>query len=366
MNGNTIILGGGLTGLSAAYHGGFTVYEKNDKCGGACSSPVIEGYTFDLGIHVLHTKHRYVLDLLQEDLKVNFVEHKRLAIIYMYGCFIQYPFQANTFGLPISMVKECLISYIKAYCKKNERVNRIFHNYEDWVIATFGKGIAKYFMCPHAEKFWTVPAKELTTDWIDVRIPMPSLDEVVEGALTKQEKGFGPNAEFRYPVKSGISAITDAFVDHCANIHLNKDAINIDVNNKKIIFADGTIETFDTLISTIPIPELIRIANVPDHITKAAGKLRYNSILCINLGIDRDKINDNHWIYYPGSDVSFFRISLLHNFSPYMTPKGKSSISAEVSYSANRPVNKDKIVDTVVNDLIKAKVIRKDDRIEVS
>jgi UDP-galactopyranose mutase len=361
----TIILGAGLAGLSAAHHGGGKVCEKSDVPAGMCISPHINGYTFDLGIHVLHTRNEYVLKLLQQHLGLAFNQQRRSAWTYSYDTLTRYPFQANTFGLPVPVVKECLLSFIDAWRKKKERDSQDFDNYEDWVKATFGTGIADHFMIPYSQKFWTVPPSEMTTDWMDVRIPVPKLEEVIEGALASQEKGFGPNAVFRYPSKRGIAAIPEAFVENGIQVNLNMEAVRIDLGERQVRFSDGTVYKYDVLISTIPIPELVTLVDAPQEIISAVEHLQYNSIMCVNLGIDRNKITDSHWIYYPEKKFSFFRISFLMNFASSMAPVGKSSISAEVAYSGDRPIDKDNITDIVIKDLIEAKVLRKDDRIEL-
>ena len=63
---NPIILGGGLAGLSAAYHGNGIIYEKKSKVGGHAMSHEIDGFIFDEGIHVLHTSNKYVLNIMEE------------------------------------------------------------------------------------------------------------------------------------------------------------------------------------------------------------------------------------------------------------------------------------------------------------
>ncbi len=360
-----LILGAGLAGLSAAWHGGGRICEKSDICGGTCTSARIDGYTFDLGIHVLHTQDARVLKLLEQDLAVRLPQQRRSAWNYSCNTLTRYPFQANTFGLPIPVVKECLVSFIEARCAAKHNANQTFDNYEDWIIATFGAGTAKHFMIPYSKKFWTVPPAEMTTDWMDVRIPVPDLEEVVEGALTNQEKGFGPNAVFRYPANSGIAAIPDAFVNTGLDITVNKEAIKIDMSRKEVEFSDGTITKYNVLIATIPLPELVGIVDAPQQIRKAASKLRHNSVLCVNIGIDRPKVSNCHWIYYPEEKFCFFRISFLKNFGTSMAPDGKSSICAEVAYSSEQPIDKQSVAETVIKDLIAAKVLNNDDRIEL-
>lgn len=361
-----IILGAGLAGLSAAYHGGGILYEKAGEAGGNCISPAINGYTFDLGIHVLHTRNEYVLKLLQHGLNVELREDERSAWIYSFGKLTRYPFQANTFGLPIPIVRECLVSFIEACHKKSRNNGLHYENYEEWLYAAFGKGTAEYFMMPYSKKFWTLPPKEMTVDWLDARIPMPTLDEVVEGAITDQKKGFGPNAKFKYPLTKGISSLPESFFKSGLDVLFNKEAVAIDMNKKEVKFTDGAIVKYNVLISTIPLPEIIKLlTTVPEDIKIAANKLKYNSIICVNLGIDRDNINDSHWIYYPEEEYSFFRISFLKNFSRYMVPNGKSSITAEISYSGGHEIKKDIIIEKVINDLIRAKILNKSDRIEL-
>lgn len=350
-----VILGAGLTGLSAAYHGGGVIYEKEKSIGGRCASIKVNGYAFDFGIHVLHTKDNYVLGLLTKKLKASLHVQRRRARIYSYKTLTRYPFQANTYGLPPKVVKECLLGSIEAHYKNNIRDG----NYRDWIYNTFGKGVAEHFLIPYSEKFWTVSPEEMTADWPDLRVPRPKLEEVLEGALTDQEKGFGPNWRFKYPDGDGIHALPDAFNSEKVKIKLGKEAVQIDVHKKEIIFRDSSRERYDKLISTIPLPELVKIiCNPPKNVSGASRRLKYNSVFCVNIGVKNTNLNNTHWIYYPHRDYSFFRISFLKNFSKSMVPSGKSSIMAEVSYSKNKKMDKQKIVNTVLKDLIKAGIVK--------
>ena len=105
MNEQPIILGGGLAGLSACYHGNGVVYEKRKKIGGHARSHEESGFIFDEGIHVLHTSNKYVLDLM-EKLNVGMEVRKRNAWIFSHNTMTRYPFQANTYGLPVNIIKD--------------------------------------------------------------------------------------------------------------------------------------------------------------------------------------------------------------------------------------------------------------------
>lgn len=362
-----IILGGGLAGLSAAYHTGGTVYEKEKEVGGTCRSPKVKGYTFDLDIHVLHTKNAYVLDLLIEKLKTPLRIQNRNAWIYSYDTFTKYPFQVNTYGLPDKVRQECVDGFRKA--SRNNQSKRRYKNYEEWVYYKFGKGIAEYFYLPYSEKFWTISPREMTTDWLDVRVPIPSLKDVIDGSLRLHKKEYGSNALFRYPLKGSISELPNSFISKMkGRVFLNKEAARIDPCGKSVTFKDGSVVFYKSLIATIPVPELFTIMAkevIPPNVINAVKGLRCNSVLCVNLGIKKSKLNNFHWIYYPDEEYSFFRINFPKNFCSVLTPRSRSSITAAVSYSSYRPLDRRNIVDRVIKDLIKAKILNKRDKIEL-
>ncbi|MDD4939029.1 MAG: FAD-dependent oxidoreductase [Candidatus Omnitrophica bacterium] len=351
---DTVILGAGLAGLSASRRGG-VIYEKERGIGGTCGSLSIGGYTFDKGIHVLHTKNKYVLGLLSGRERPGLEKRKRSAWIYSHGVLTKYPFQANTFGLPRRIISECLEGFIGTF--NNPR--RKYDNYEDWIYGAFGKGIADNFYLPYSRKFWTVGARELTTDWLDVRVPRPRIEQVIAGALSIQKEEFGPNSLFQYPRRGGIQSIPQALAGKNAIIHLGEKAARVDLVNRSVVFTGGRKAYFRDLISTIPLPELVKmIDGIPSQVKTAAAALRYNSVFCVNLGVKGANLNKAHWIYFPEDKFAPFRISFPRNFSASTVPKGWSSIQAEISYSQKRPISKRSITEKVVADLISARIIK--------
>ena len=354
-----IILGAGLAGLSASYHlEGSVIYEQSAHVGGRARSIRKDGFTFDQGIHVLHSTNEYVVDLLHI-LEAGLEEREREAWIYHYQTFTRYPFQANTYGLPIDIVKACLLGFIE-----NDFPGDQINTYQDWLYHQFGQGVSDLFMTPYSLKFWGVHPRDMTTEWVSVRHPRPTLDEVITGALMDQEKGFGVNAKFRYPRQGGFGAIPNAFADSIGRdrIRLEMRATRVDVNQKEIEFNNGEhTAQYKYLISTIPLPDLVElITPVPEAVRQAASLLRTNSVLAVNLGIDIPNLTEKHWIYFPEGDYVFFRISFPMNKAMNMVPPGKSSISAEVSYGNGRVVDRRTIVGRVISDLCRSGVLPDD------
>jgi len=361
-----IILGAGLAGLSAAWHLqrkkiDCLIFEKESEVGGLCRSKKMKGFTFDYDGHLLHFRHRYAFDLVKDLLGDNLAEHKRSAWIHSYGRLTRYPFQANLYGLPPRIVKECLSSFVEA---QSSGISKQNGNFLHWIHATFGKGIARHFMVPYNRKFWTVSPEKLTCDWLEGIIPVPTLTQVIEGTVEESKRQFGYNARFWYPKKGGINQLPLAFAAQVRNIHTNRKVKTIDLARKEIQLACGRKEKFDFLINTIPLPELEHfIEGIPCAVSAQFKKLRWNSVFNLNLGIERKDSSGWHWIYFPQKKSCFFRVGFPHNISLDLVPQEKSSLYVEVSYSKEKPIDKDRIIPLIMRDLRKSGILLKEDSV---
>lgn len=353
-----VILGGGLAGLAAAYYSGAPVYEAAAEPGGVAASDTVDGFTFDRGIHILQTRNETVLQLLQT-LGVQLRSHARNAYVYSHGTYTAYPFQVNTAGLPIGLRVRCVRDFLRRQRHPEPR------NYEEWIYRSVGTGFARTFLIPYSEKFWLVSPAEMTHEWTTGRVPQPSVRQVLRGALRSEQTAIGTNVDFRYPTMgAGYGAIAWALQSQLDTVHLNHRAVRVDTHRRSVAFENGTSVSYETLISTIPLPALVRACPyAPEEVRAAAARLRSNSIAVVNLGIDRPNISDRHWVHFPEKDVSFFRISYPHTFAADVTPPGMSSISAEVSYAPERPPDPARITDRVIEDLIRVRALDPRDRI---
>ena len=94
---STIILGGGLAGLSAAHQLGdeAKLYEQHDGLGGLCQQVVVDGFRFDAVPHVLHFQHEATRLWVSQLLDGRLQRFARHAGVYSHGTYIRYPFQAG-------------------------------------------------------------------------------------------------------------------------------------------------------------------------------------------------------------------------------------------------------------------------------
>jgi protoporphyrinogen oxidase len=357
-----VILGGGVAGLTA----GLTaqdaqIYEAEPQWGGAAASDTCDGFTFDRGIHVLQTTNQDILDML-EQLGVEFSIIDRSAHIYAFGKYTAYPFQINSTNLRLDRRLRCVVSFLRRASNPEPR------NYADWIYRSIGRGFGDTFLIPYSEKFWGVHPREMSFEWTGNRVPKADVWQVLRGAVFSRNTRVGTNATFRFPKgNQGYGAVPSALRRRVGNrLHTGHRATRLDTARKRVTFNDDTQVDYKVLLSTIPLPTLLDIAtDVPAAVTSAAARLRTNSIMVVNLGVARADVSDKHWIHFPEKDIAFFRISFPHNFSPDLAPPGCSSISAEVSYSADAPPDRDKLVQRVIDDLVKVGVLRPTDEIVV-
>jgi len=351
------IIGAGLAGLSAAYHlkGNYDIYEQDSKVGGLCKSEVINGFIFDYAVHILYTKNDYVSNLIKTKLLINnFREIVRKSYVYYNSKYTEYPFQVNLFGHDPDVIKECILGLIYSTYKSENKPQ----NFREWILSTFGTGIANHFMLPYNKKVWAADTAEMDFDWVSERIPRPSLEDVIDGALKPPNKRYGPNSFFWYPSRGGIGSLPNGFLPFIKNLNLNTEVTSVSVKNKRMVIKNskGNLIRSDyrNIISTLPLPKLVSLMeDAPETILKLAKDLQYNKVYAINIGLKIPfKDLDKHWIYFPEEKYIFQRISLPSNFSPNMAPKNKSSITAEVSVQRDKEVNIEKLVDRTIYDLI--------------
>jgi len=371
MDHKNIILGAGLAGLSTAYHLNeeYAIYEKQSEIGGLTRSVHVDGFTFDYAPHILIPQEKYASKLIKGLLKNNLEFKKRESYIYHkdYDVYTQFPFQANLYGLPKEVILDCLKGVLEAQKNKNGVPPK---HYEDWIYQRFGKGIAEQLMIPYAKKIWTVSPTTMNYDWVDKRVPEPDFEVILEGALTDLSKRIGIHSEFWAVKSGGIEALPKALSRNLKNIHVNMKASKIFPREKKVEFNFKVTKSYERLISSLPLPLLIDLMeDVPSEVRKAANELACNSIVCVTLGVDRENISQHHWDYFHEDGFIFHRLSFPMNFSKKTVPDGKSSICCEIAYSKYRglPVKgKENIIKRTIDDLIKAKILHRDDKIIMS
>ena len=363
METEVLIVGAGLAGLSASYHLGkidHVLVEADERVGGLCKSFSVDGFHFDCTGHLIHFRteegRRIITGLLGDRIQ----QHQRKSAIYLQGRYTDYPFQANTYGLPPEIIKECVLGFMETLLHKKKGKIK---NFRDWIYDIFGDGIARHFMVPYNEKLWQHDLNDIALDWVNWSIPKPSLEDVLNGALGIKNKQFGYNPVFYYPSQGGIGMLPDSFPIG-GKLLTHKRVEKINLKKRRATFQDGDQIRFRYLFSTMPLHHLIQILeDAPPRISEAQQHLQYVSVLNLNLGVDRPDVTPYHWVYFPEKDKPYYRIGCTSNFSSAVSPPGTSCLYIEVSLRPNRSHDIQALVKQIIDSLKQSGILRSEDRI---
>ena len=365
---NIAVLGAGLAGLAAGHklnemHSDFNIYEKSNFIGGHAATHKLGDFIFDDGPHVSFTKRPEIKRFLADSVDEDFIEHKSKVLNYWKGHWVKHPAQCFLYGLPTETIKNCLIDYVNAHTSNSNNPQ----NYAEWCLKNLGKTFSEEFVFKYTKKYWTLNAEELSTDWIGPRIYPPSPEEVIKGALEPPTNEYHYLSEFRYPTKGGFASYLKGLKPG-NNINLNHEVVSIDTKNKLLNFSNGNQANFNNLISSLPLPELIKLlSNVPQNVESAANQLKCSSVALISLGVNRNvDWPEAHWIYFYDYEISFSRIHFPHLLSAHNSPPGTGSVQVETYYSDEMPLPEADMIDRTINDLIQTGILKKEDEILVS
>ncbi|HVL55531.1 MAG TPA: FAD-dependent oxidoreductase [Burkholderiaceae bacterium] len=172
---------------------------------------------------------------------------------------------------------------------------------------------------------------------------------------------------FGYPMRGGYQALMDALLGRLrGEVALDTRALRVSPLDRTVLLDDGRVVRYDTLISTIPLPQLVEACGdeAPAEVRRSAESLRYMSLRCVHLGIARERLTDLHWIYFAG-DTVFHRVFAQGNASPHCSPPGGFGLTCEVIHSPARPLvaHGDALVDRCVADCVRVGLLREDDRV---
>ena len=347
--GRVVILGGGLTGISAAVHlrAPWILFEREERLGGHARTDARDGWRFDKTGHWLHLRDPGVKQLVDELLPGQMTPIARRARIFSHGVLTRYPYQANLHGLPPEVIKECLLGVIEAKVAAVTasasagaaagtmpgQVTARAENFEEYCLEHFGAGISKHFMIPYNEKIWGVHPREITAEWCSRFVPLPNLEQVIAGAVGAGPPEMGYNQHFLYPKAGGIETFTRALTTRMAGgeVHTRSAPDTVDWRRREVVVGGQRIP-YRALVATIPLPELLkRMPELPPEIAREAAQLRCTTLRYLNIGARGKPRADWHWIYVPETKYPFYRVNVFSSAMPTMAPAGGASICVEMS-----------------------------------
>ncbi len=361
-----IVVGTGPAGLGFMINSQHAclVLEQESVTGGLMRSKNVDGYIFDWAGHIFFTGIPRIQTLVDNVMDSDFHYQNRESWVFSKDTYTRYPFQGNTHGLPVPVVKECLLGLIEATYSSTSPDPGNFH---EWIHQTYGSGIARHFMIPYNKKLWACDLRDMDHHWLADRVPRPGLSDFIDGALGPGRKDLGPNACFGYPLTGGMQTFADRLMSmHSHRVCTEEKLVLVNPADRLVETSSGQTFSYNHLVLTSPLNETLAMTQgLPDELKEAGESLRYLSVLCVNVGIRRPKITEKHWIYFPESDFLFHRIFVQGNAAPQVCPDGCFSYIAEITYSNQKQVDFSTAGKKTVEGLVQAGLMREDDVVEV-
>jgi protoporphyrinogen oxidase len=372
------IIGAGPTGLGAALrllelgHEDFILIDEAPEPGGLASSCVdSEGFTWDLGGHVQFSHYRKFDEYMDLALPPGeWLWHERESWIWMRDRFVPYPFQNNLHRLDPPDRWHAVEGLLAASAHANRLAPS---NFYEWILATFGTGIADLFMLPYNRKVWAHPLEQMDFRWVGERVSVPSLAEALKSICLNQDQvSWGPNRRFRFPLRGGTGAIWNSLGTRIprANRKMCTRVESIDASRHVLRTNTGEELSYGTLINTAPLNRLTRLlgARLGGELSQKADRLKSSTVHVIGIGLQGqppESIRKMCWMYFPGEDTGFYRVTVFSNYSPNNVPYPGAawSLMAEVSESEHSPRSRATIVDDTVRQMIALGLIPRGERI---
>lgn len=314
------VIGSGISGLSIAkmlsdrYE--VNVLERSDKPGGLIKCDRIDGNLFHrVGGHVFNSKNPIVLEWFWShfDRDKEFLKATRNAKILLNGKLIGYPLENYLYQLPEQQIRTIVDELIDLASKEKKAVNE-YDNFKDFLIGNFGETLYHLYFGPYNSKIWNTDISQVPLDWLDGKLPMPHIKDVIISNVLKKEEAQMVHSTFYYAKREGSQFIINRLAQN-QNIELSFSVSDIRVNNNNGIAINGNTAT-NVLIYCGDVRMLNEIINIDDDLLKdalnAVKDLPSNgtsNVLC-----ETDD-NDISWLYLPDKGYKAHRIIYTGNFS---------------------------------------------------
>ena len=334
-----LIIGAGVTGLAyaATTCNDYRVIEAEDEVGGYCKTIKQDGFVWDYSGHFFHFRDESLKNYIFENLnKEDILEVVKSTKIYHKGSLVDYPFQKNIHQLS----KQELIDALYDLFNNDYKA---YSTFKEMLYAKFGRTIAELFLIPYNEKLYACDLNRLDVEAMGRFFPYADKEEIIKNFKADDNSSY--NGTFVYP-KGGAIEYVKSLCTHVdmTKVSLGEKLISLDLKGK-VAKTNLRELKYDNLISTIPFPTLLKMANVEfDKDIYSA-----NQVLVFNIGFDKPGKGNDHWVYFADPNLSFYRVGFYNN----IFGTDQLSVYVELGFPANAKIDKDDQFNKVLADLAK-------------
>lgn len=323
------IIGAGISGLSMAHQlkeqYEVKIFEKDSKPGGLIKCDVVDDNLYHMvGGHVFNSKREDVLKWFWKffDKEKEFTKSIRNAVAYIEKP-ISYPIENHLYQFDDVLMKNVISDILKLSGERLEEPQ----NFEDFLKYRFGQTLYENYFRPYNEKIWRKDLSEVSLNWLEGKLPMPTLDEIIYNNIKKEKETNMVHSTFYYPKKNGSQFLVDRFSEGL-DIKCNSEIKTINKNSQTGQWILNDEYICDKIIFASNIKYLSKIIknDVITEYHKDLDSLKYHGTTTVLCQVSK---NPYSWIYLPDKSYSSHRIINTGNFADSNNKKGINSATIE-------------------------------------
>lgn len=318
---NVVVIGSGISGLSISRmlseEFNVEIVERDPKYGGLIKCDRIDGNLFHrVGGHVFNSRNQLVLDWFWShfDKENEFIKTSRNAKILLNSDFIGYPIENYLYQLPKEQLIPILNELIEKLSNDKHQVSD-YSSFKSFLIGNFGEELYNLYFGPYNTKIWNSDLDKVPLEWLDQKLPMPNLREVLLSNIVKNEESKMVHSTFFYPRKDGSQFIVNRLSEGLS-IQCSYEVHSINFIEKKGLSINNDNKISNYIIYCGDVRQLINIVQIQDETLKLALK---NVSQLISNGTSNvlceTDVNDISWLYLPEANLMAHRIIYTGNFS---------------------------------------------------
>jgi protoporphyrinogen oxidase len=355
------------------------ILEQAERVGGLAVGWRNNEFAADLGPHRIYTELPEIEALLPELIaKDEMLTVQRRSELLLDGHFYQYPVRAGELLKVMGPVRMARFGFSAIAGKLRGFVSKA-RNYEDAMIANFGRAVYQAIVEPYTRKVWKIAPRELSEEVARVRVSAGNVNRLVRQLLGRADGKKGTQSalsSFTY-IRGGVEGLVKNLeAKACsagANIELEQEVTGLHLNGTQVAQVAVNSPTgprlvsADYFISTLPITDLVSMlqSTQPDPASATARDgLVYIGLVLVALVVTRSQFTPNSWIYFPEDEFVFNRSYEPRNFDPSMAPQDRTMVVFEVTARWDEPLWKmsdPAIIEAVRRDALKTGLLHEDE-----
>ena len=315
------IIGAGISGLSIAHmlrkENEVTIYEAEDTIGGLIRCERVNGSLFHTcGGHIFNTKRQEVLDWLWNyfDKEKEFRLAERNSVIFMpNGQELPYPIENYIYLLPEDKQKAIIQDLLSLSKEDQENCS----NFGQFLQKRFGQTLYETYFKPYNEKIWQSDLSTVPLDWLDGKLPMPKVEEILYNNFNHVVERQFVHSTFYYEKEGGSQFIVDRLLEGL-DIRVSTPITSLRYEKPYWFVCD---EQYDAVVfcgNIRYLPEIVEGIDMQQW-KKPISDLQFHGTTTVFCELDQ---NPYSWIYLPDSSCKAHRIICTGNFAPSNNANG--------------------------------------------